>query len=71
MRDPKRIARILGKLQQIWERYPDMRLGQLVTNLIPGADLDKLWFIEEDELERKVDTVLAHGWNRHDNESLR
>lgn len=33
MRDPKRIPKILKALQKIWERHPDLRLGQLLLNL--------------------------------------
>lgn len=33
MRDSKRIPRILGKMQQLWEKSPDLRFGQLFYNL--------------------------------------
>ena len=33
MRDPARIARILGKIQQVWEKSPDQRFGQFVFNM--------------------------------------
>lgn len=32
MRDPERITRILDKVRNLWEKYPDMRLGQLLDN---------------------------------------
>ncbi len=32
MRDPNRIPRILGLIKEIWEKCPDLRLGQLLTN---------------------------------------
>ena len=32
MRDPDRISRIAGKIQQVWEKSPDMRFGQLFYN---------------------------------------
>lgn len=32
MRDPKRIWPILKELAVIWNRYPDLRLGQLIGN---------------------------------------
>jgi len=32
-RDPKRIPDILRQLKEIWEKYPDLRLSQLIGNL--------------------------------------
>lgn len=32
MRNPDRIDRMTELLRQTWHKYPDMRLGQLVTN---------------------------------------
>jgi len=32
MRDPKRIPIILERLKIIWEKNPDLRLGQLILN---------------------------------------
>jgi hypothetical protein len=33
VRDPARISRIIEKLRAAWMSSPDLRLGQLVTNL--------------------------------------
>jgi hypothetical protein len=33
-RDPARIPKLLLKLCALWEMYPDMRLGQLIENII-------------------------------------
>ena len=33
MRDPDRISKILKKIQIIWQAQPDLRLGQLLTDL--------------------------------------
>lgn len=33
MRDPKRIPIILKKIEKYWVKYPDLRLGQIITNL--------------------------------------
>ena len=32
-RDPKRIPGVLSRLQQIWEKRPDMRLAQLLLSV--------------------------------------
>lgn len=58
-----RIAAVLEKLGELWEENPDWRLGQLVYNIArqdrslppcPG-----LFYIEDDELERNIDVILA------------
>ena len=32
MRDPERVVRILSLLKAYWMLYPDLRLGQIVSN---------------------------------------
>lgn len=51
MRDPERISRICQKLEQTWKMFPDMRLGQLITNIL-GTDP---FYIEDDEAEKKIE----------------
>jgi len=55
MRDPKRIKRILSKLGKLWEQYPDMRLGQMLSWLSPLPDS---FYLDDDVLERKMDCHL-------------
>jgi hypothetical protein len=41
MRNPERIPAIMVRLQALWQKYPDLRLAQLIGNIyhIPsGAD---------------------------------
>ena len=40
MRNPNRIPKILRRLQDIWERNPDLRLGQLIGNVYPCTEHD-------------------------------
>ena len=47
MRDPKRIDVILMALSNIWHKYPDMRLGQLIGNVLEGVGL---YYVEDDGL---------------------
>lgn len=47
MRDPKRIDVILTALSNIWHKYPDMRLGQLIGNVLEGVGL---YYVEDDGL---------------------
>lgn len=53
MRNPDRIARILELLSRYWEKYPDMRLAQIVGNChgwhrFMGNDP---YYMEDDKLE--------------------
>ena len=55
MRDPARIPVLMDKLQEVWVRYPDLRFGQLLENIIhaykPGTPVvgieRALWCWEE------------------------
>ena len=46
MRDINRIRPFLDKVAEVWERYPDLRFGQFVIDVVP--DSDRLWNCEED-----------------------
>jgi hypothetical protein len=47
MRDPERISVILAKLHILWNMNPDMRLGQLISNVIRDP---ALYYIEDQQL---------------------
>lgn len=47
MRDINRIDRILNEIGTIWKQYPDLRLGQLILNVINDP---ALYYIEDEEL---------------------
>ena len=51
MRDPKRIDVILQEISAIWHKYPDMRLGQLIGNVLEGPSL---YYIEDDSLVKAL-----------------
>ena len=57
MRDPKRIPRIIKKLEKVWKAYPDYRLGQLVSNLM-GAGRHDVFYTEDTEWEELIDEQL-------------
>ena len=57
MRDPNRIPSTLSAIECIWRKYPDMRLGQLVTNIADWAD-KPIWDIEEDALVAEIERHL-------------
>jgi len=63
VRNPKRIPRILKKLQTLWEKVPDMRLGQLLVNVERGEGFGSdLFNVEDNVWEKKIDGVIAHGF---------
>lgn len=46
-RDPDRIDDVLKTIRDIWEKQPDLRLGQLILNAIHE---DNLYYTEDDAL---------------------
>lgn len=60
-RDPARIDYILAKLGDLWSIHPDMRLGQLISNL-KGVGPQDVFHFEDDDLEDQLNKVLDnHG----------
>ena len=57
MRDPKRIDGVLAAVKNLWEKYPDMRLGQLIWG-IAGRDP---FYMEDDELVKR-----SGGWDANE-----
>lgn len=56
MRDPERIDRILNLIREIWQEYPDLRLGQLLSNFAKFS-LDPYYY-EDDIIEKRLyDTI--------------
>lgn len=59
-RDPVRIPRMLMLLQELWEKNPDMRFGQLIGNIYrhehPGSGIEDtgLMNIEDDEFQKRL-----------------
>ena len=56
MRDPKRISRILEVIKTIWEKNPDLRLGQLLLNC-HYPHCDDLYYVEDEQLEKTIKEV--------------
>ena len=50
-RNPKRIKPMLGKLEEAWNLYPDMRLGQLIAVC---AGRDSVCGIEDDKMLERI-----------------
>lgn len=51
MRDKDRIGITLEELRKLWEKYPDLRLGQFLLNVINNP---ALYYIEDDELINRL-----------------
>lgn len=72
MRDPARIPIILEKLNAVWQKYPDIRFGQLIINLysqIPTSSGNirgsvDFFSIEDPDFERVLDRVLERGFEK-------
>ena len=61
-RNPKRIRPILEKLEEAWDLYPDMRLGQLIAvcagrDSVCGIEDDKMF----DTIQRYIDKMKSAG----------
>lgn len=51
-KDPKRIYRILGLIEEVWGKNPDLRLYQLLGNCFHHTE--DLYYVEDHELEHKL-----------------
>lgn len=49
MRDPNRIDKVLDDIKALWKKYPDLRLGQLICNVLQDP---ALYYVEDNELVR-------------------
>lgn len=58
-RDPKRISPLIEKLRLLWSCYPDLRLCQLLINV---AGQNDPFYVEDDQLEEKINEVLKEGF---------
>jgi len=54
MRDPNRIPTVLGLLGKFWMKNPDLRLGQIISNINAsryGISKDRdIFYLEDEEL---------------------
>jgi len=52
MRDPTRIDKILDRIKELWKKFPDLRLGQLILNVIQDP---ALYYIEDADLAESLE----------------
>jgi len=55
MRDPNRIPEVLDLIKQLWEKYPDWRLGQLIVNV---SDTNDVFYVEDDRVVKGLRNYL-------------
>lgn len=58
MRNPNRIYDIMEALTQGWTRVPDWRFGQLIENLKRYIGKDDLFYIEDDEMLKYIESYF-------------
>ena len=58
MRSVDRIPNILDRLGKIWEKYPDLRLGQLLLNCFSDPVL--YYYIEDDKLIESLESYYLN-----------
>lgn len=59
MREFGRIIRICMKLAKVWHHYPDLRFFQLLDSLMGGPSNVDRFYLEDTDLEAKLDAFLA------------
>ena len=57
MRDPKRIPKVLNSIKSHWEKFPDMRLGQLIMNAVNNPTM--LYYLEDDQLVESINALYG------------
>ena len=66
MRDPARIDQVLTVVREVWRRYPDLRLGQLIVDALQeDGHVPGIYSVEDSVLVRKFQS-LAERWGRID-----
>ena len=61
-RSKKHRDRMLRSLGLLWERYPDMRLSQLLINVMsPREPCPEVFYQEDGNLIRKIERATKNG----------
>lgn len=61
MRDIDRIKPFMEELTKLWERVPDQRFGQLISNVLRNRDP---FYIEDDAAMKCFKEFFRNGGNR-------
>lgn len=68
MRAPARIESMLNQLRELWEKSPDMRLGQLIVNAVqPREPCPDVFYIEDTALQHRLADLSSRISNQNEN----
>ncbi len=56
MRDPARIEKVLKRLEEVWKKYPDMRLAQLLGNIFDHLP----YYMEDEEFIKVIESYYSN-----------
>lgn len=57
MRNPDRIKPFCDELAELWSKYPDLRFGQIMSNIARYVQMEHrkdMFYIEEEELMKII-----------------
>lgn len=54
MRNPNRIPYILSLIEKGWNKFPDMRFGQLIENLKRHMNREDIFYVEDETMANKI-----------------
>ncbi len=62
MKHLKRIKPLMEALEELWQRYPELRLSQLMSNAARanGWDNHDLFYLTDGDLLKAIKTYPAH-----------
>ena len=63
MRNPKRIEPMLALIKEIWYKYPDLRLTQLIMNALK-MNQDP-YYVEDEKLEKALKEDIKQMEGKH------
>ena len=64
MRDPNRIKPFCDELAELWSNWPDLRFGQIMSNIARYVQMEyrkDMFYMEEDELMEIFRHQLREG----------
>ena len=69
MRDPNRIPQIINALKMYWEKHPDQRLGQILSNVnnVTEDRIDDIFYMEDDQIIKGLNMLYICFENSHNN----
>ena len=61
MRDPNRIPQIINAIEMYWKKYPDQRLGQILSNVnnVTEDRIDDIFYMEDDQIIKGLDMLTV------------